>query len=357
MTEQTQTPTPPVPGSPEYDAAMIAVAEKSGSRIRYGDATRGVSVEISTPEAAPADAQVENPPAPAAKKERPANVPEKFWNAETGEVNTEALLASYAEAERAISKPTEPPKVEPQAAAPSAEAQALDAARVAVKAAQGELAAATTDEAKAAATAKLVAAKAAAFEAAEAAQAKEPKPTEVAPKGDLQSAMNSAAADYAKDGKISDESFKALEAAGITREYATQYAEGLRASAQLVEMQVFQEAGSKDEYVKMSQWAASNMTPEQIAAYDKAVTSGSLDATLGAVKNLKALYKAANGSSPTARIESENGGAPRGDMFRSQQEVTTAMNDPRYLKGDKAFHAEVDRKLEAALRAGINLGF
>lgn len=38
---------------------------------------------------------------------RPDNVPEKFWNAETGTVNTEALLASYTELEKTRSKPQE----------------------------------------------------------------------------------------------------------------------------------------------------------------------------------------------------------------------------------------------------------
>src|SRR5262249_38682000 len=43
LTQQTNAP---VPGSPEHDAAMIALAESQGVRLRTGDATSGQTTEI-----------------------------------------------------------------------------------------------------------------------------------------------------------------------------------------------------------------------------------------------------------------------------------------------------------------------
>jgi hypothetical protein len=52
---------------------------------------------------------VENAPANAPATERPAEVPEKFWDAETGSLRIEALLKSYRELERRLSQRAGPP--------------------------------------------------------------------------------------------------------------------------------------------------------------------------------------------------------------------------------------------------------
>ena len=54
------------------------------------------------PEAAPTEAAEEDRAAAAA--ERPAGVPDKFWDAERGEIRLEALLKSYAELERRLTR-------------------------------------------------------------------------------------------------------------------------------------------------------------------------------------------------------------------------------------------------------------
>jgi hypothetical protein len=109
----------------------------------------------------------------------------------------------------------------------------------------------------------------------------------------------------------------------------------------------------------MAAWAKANLPAEQIAAYNAAVGSGDLDATIGAVKNLKAIYTAANGSDPTGRVErmGGSGNEPLAEMYNSKQEVFKDMATEAYRKGDKAFHAKVDRKLAASMKAGIELGF
>src|SRR5262245_10290112 len=94
MTEKTETPTPPAPGTPEYDAAMIALAEGKVS-----------TVDHDAPPAGPVASTAEIKPNAEQKPQRPECCPEKFWNAETGVVNQEGLAKSYAELERARATP------------------------------------------------------------------------------------------------------------------------------------------------------------------------------------------------------------------------------------------------------------
>lgn len=92
-----------IPGSPEHDAAMLA---------RWNDSK---SNDPALVEAAAVVAPV-----------RPDSVPEKFWNAETGAVNTEALLKSYSELEKAraakgeVPNPVVPENVEAASAVTNA---------------------------------------------------------------------------------------------------------------------------------------------------------------------------------------------------------------------------------------------
>jgi hypothetical protein len=53
---------------------------------------------------------LQTPPADAPRPgARPADVPEKFWDAETGTLRAEALLKSYRELERRLSQRAAPP--------------------------------------------------------------------------------------------------------------------------------------------------------------------------------------------------------------------------------------------------------
>ena len=327
-----------VPGSPEHDAAMIKAAEEGGVRIRVTDG-EGQTAEVAASElkeAAPVQATADI-------KQRPDNVPEKFWNKEKGEVNVEALLKSNADAQIELTRRAQAPAQQQTPAAPvKSDAQ---------KAAEAELAAATTDEAKAAAQTKLDAANTAAKAVADAAAA------ETAKTANVTQARAEATAELQRDGKISDATYAKLEQAGFDRETVDNYVAGEKARAEVVELKVYNEAGSKEEYAKMVQWAAANWSPEQVTAFNAALEKNDLTATLGAVKSLKSAYTEASGTDATVRVSGGGNNVVTGDMFRSKQEVNAAMSDKRYTSGDKAFHAEVDRKLEASIKANIDLGF
>ena len=107
--------------------------------------------------------------------------------------------------------------------------------------------------------------------------------------------------------------------------------------------QIKNSAGGDQAYANIINWAKSNLPQEKITAFDEVVNTGSVQAIQLAVSGLKAEYDNANG------VEGRmvTGKAPQnsGDVFRSQQELVAAMNDPRYDR-DPAYRQDVIQKLD-----------
>ena len=107
--------------------------------------------------------------------------------------------------------------------------------------------------------------------------------------------------------------------------------------------QIKNSAGGEQKYAQIVNWAKTNLPEDQITAFDEVVNTGSVQAIQLAVSGLKAEYDNANG------VEGRmvTGKAPNnsGDVFRSQQELVAAMNDPRYDR-DPAYRQDVIQKLD-----------
>ena len=268
-------PPAPTPGTPEYDKAMAEAAAKGGVTIN-GEKVGG--------EAAPEGE----------KPQRPEHIPEKFWNAEKGEVNLEAWAKSYHELEQKQSeKPAEKKEGEKK---------------------EGEKA--NTSEPAA-----------------------------------LREKAN---AEFAKDGKLSDATYAEYEKHGVSREQIDGYIEGQQAIATMRQREAFDAVGGEDQYKAMIGWARTALTPAEIEAYDRDVLTGK-DAAVrtNAIKGLAARYAAENGKDGQL-LGGTNHGAV-GDHFKSKAEMVKAMSDPQYKK-DAAYREQVAQKTANALRAGINIG-
>ena len=107
--------------------------------------------------------------------------------------------------------------------------------------------------------------------------------------------------------------------------------------------QIKNSAGGDQAYANIINWAKSNLPQEKITAFDEVVNTGSVQAIQLAVSGLKSEYDNANG------VEGRmvTGKAPQnsGDVFRRQQELVAAMNDPRYDR-DPAYRQDVIQKLD-----------
>ena len=160
-------------------------------------------------------------------------------------------------------------------------------------------------------------------------------------------------------GEITDEDYSQLEQAGFSKELVDAYLNGravesgyLEADSQTeTEVDISQRdvdsiqnsVGGAREYTNIVSWAANNLPEEQVVAYDNLVASGNVEGINLALQGLKAQYDEAFGSEGRTL----RGRAPRSNdgVYRSQAELMSAMNDPRY-DYDEAYREDVLRKLE-----------
>lgn len=220
-----------------------------------------------------------------APKERPENIPEKFWDAEKGELNSDALLKSYTELEKTKGK-TEDKKdgVEKTEAEKVAE--------------------------------------------------------EAATKSGLN--LDELSSSFWENDGLSDEQYEALEKGGYPKHIVDEYIEGQRLIVERDQNRAFEAAGGPENYAAMIEWAGKELDTKDTEAYNKAINSGNINTVVLAVTGLKGKYQAAVGNEP----KFVQGGASKGgsDVYESAAQMKADMADPRY-KTDHAFRTRVEQKV------------
>ena len=157
-------------------------------------------------------------------------------------------------------------------------------------------------------------------------------------------------------GSITEDMYKELEGAGLSRSSIDSYLAGRAAEsgyttseqeiADLTDKAISDIkdfAGGEDSYDKMVQWASQNLDKNYISAFDDIIGSGSVDAIKLAVAGLRSEYQNSNGYEG----QMYTGKAPKtnNDVFRSQAELVAAMGDRRY-NNDPAYRQDVIEKLQ-----------
>lgn len=268
-----------------HEEKMAALADDDGVVINGQNAIPGVESKDEPPAEPPADD----------KPARPDHIPEKFWNAETGEVNVEALLKSQRDAEEALRK----------AQAGKSDDKSDDAA---------------DDEPPASAT----------------------------------DAVNKASAEWAEKGELSDETYASLEKAGLDRATVDSFIAGQEAIASRLQEAAFSnfEKG-KEGFEAARDWAVENLSEGDIKALDAQLTSGDPMVVAAGAKALADRYASEADIEPGVVVK--GGVAPSvGEHYKSAAEMTAAMADSRY-KTDPAYRKEVEGKIDRAEKAGIDL--
>lgn len=255
-------PVAPLAGTPEYEQAMAAKMDASAAKAQ--EAAQGT--EVSTP--------------------RPENVPEEFWDGQTGQVKTEELLKALAEAK----KPTE------------------DSSK-------------TDPENKTSETPEEIAAKAAESAGLD---------------------INTLQAEFDSSGTLSEESYGALEKAGIGKAYVDAFIAGQQALTEQGLIRAYEQVGGKDQFQAMTSWAKEGFTPAEIDAYNAAVAHADEATRNQALLGLKARYEAANGKQPKLLSGGVSSGVTSG--YASRAEMVADMRDPKY-NSDSAYRARVQQKL------------
>lgn len=242
--------------------------------------------------------------------QRPENVPEKFWDATTGQINTEALLKSYAELERARSQqPQEQPAV-------PAETETTP-----VVGEDGKIA--------------------------------KPDAPEAPASNPLTDAIAAAQAEYASNREVSEETVKKLEESGIPKEVFELYLKGVQATEAATAAATYEIVGGQENYEAMARWAADKLTDAELEAFNSALDNPALREN--AVRGLYARYTEARPSEGNMITPNGSSGAEPGDVYTSREQLIADQKDPRYQNGDTAFIKQVQDKLLRSQRNGFQL--
>ena len=235
-------------------------------------------------------------PAPATK---PANLPDKFWDAKEGKVRVDELARSYAELEKTRNAP-KPAVVDDKAkAAANPEAPKADA----------------EDPNKGAEAERLL------------------------PEGLLEKLETK----FAEKGELEDSDFESLQKLGLSREDVNDYIAFRTQRGERLVNELMDTAGGTEQYNRMAEWAEQNWDAAKQEAFNKAVGNyrDRFSAEL-AIRGLQAEYERAVGREPKL-IQGSNP-ATSSDSFSTREEITKARRDPRF-KTDPAYRAEFDRRL------------
>lgn len=235
-------------------------------------------------------------PEPQVQAEEPqeSQVPEKFLNKETGEVDTDALLASYQHLERKLSGA--PDEEEPQAEVPE--------------------------------------------EAQEEQADQEPQQEQEAP------TLEQFSQEFFQSGELSEDSYTQLEEMGYPKDLVDAFIAGQQAILSTEQSQLFSVVGGEEAYREMQAWASENMSDSAKTAYNAAVESGDMEQATLAIRGLRDSYMRANGKVPS-QIQGRSSGVPTITGFRSTRELTQAMRDPRYAN-DPAYRQDVEDRLRVS---------
>jgi len=157
--------------------------------------------------------------------------------------------------------------------------------------------------------------------------------------------MNKYFDEYSENNGLSIESYKELADAGFNKDLVDSFIEGQVARVELFTNQVYEIAGSEEQFNSMVDWGSKNLNSAQKDMFNNAVNSGNLEQARAVVDALKARYEAAEGSFKRGGIQSsssQSGSSVEG--FASVAEMTAAMRDPRYAT-DTAYQNQVKQKL------------
>jgi hypothetical protein len=145
------------------------------------------------------------------------------------------------------------------------------------------------------------------------------------------------AEEFERDGKLSEERYEQLITAGASRSQIDAHLNEARGGQEAADQQVqvdasevFKVAGGEAEYRKVQQWAAQNLSKEEVAEYNAITETGNVSAIKWAAQNLVSRMRAAEGYEPT--LDNGDTTAPVFEDFSDMAAVQAAVKDPRYGK-------------------------
>nr|DAO80554.1 MAG TPA: capsid assembly protein [Caudoviricetes sp.] len=154
--------------------------------------------------------------------------------------------------------------------------------------------------------------------------------------------FDDAAAEYERDGKLSERTYQDLEKAGFGRNLVDAYIAGVEARSNAVANTIMNSVGGQEAYNKIANYIASK-GDSAIDAYNNLVEQGNVSAISMFLSGVQAEMTLKNGTSNRTIMGSQVS-ANVNSGYSSQDEMVKAMSDPRY-ESDMKYREEVVNKL------------
>lgn len=154
--------------------------------------------------------------------------------------------------------------------------------------------------------------------------------------------FDDAAAEYERDGKLSERTYQDLEKAGFGRNLVDAYIAGVEARSNAVANTIMNSVGGQEAYNKIANYIASK-GDSAIDAYNNLVEQGNVSAISMFLSGVQAEMTLKNGTSNRTIMGSQVS-ANVNSGYTSQDEMVKAMSDPRY-ESDMRYREEVVNKL------------
>lgn len=154
--------------------------------------------------------------------------------------------------------------------------------------------------------------------------------------------FDDAAAEYERDGKLSERTYQDLEKAGFGRNLVDAYIAGVEARSNAVANTIMNSVGGQEAYNKIANYIASK-GDSAIDAYNNLVEQGNVSAISMFLSGVQAEMTLKNGTSNRTIMGSQVS-ANVNSGYSSQDEMVKAMSDPRY-ESDMRYREEVVNKL------------
>ena len=149
--------------------------------------------------------------------------------------------------------------------------------------------------------------------------------------------------EYADKGELSPKSYSELEKQGLTRDLVDGYIAGQKSIADTQTSQIQEVAGGQQQYGELINWASQNLSEAEQQSFNDLTETGSIDQIKLAVQGLMTRAGMTNSPVQQEMLQGDVNNVSV-EQFNSVQQVTDAMNDPRYEK-DPVYRKEVERKL------------
>jgi hypothetical protein len=165
------------------------------------------------------------------------------------------------------------------------------------------------------------------------------------PANNVGEVLESARTEFFEQNGLSDTTYGTLEKSGFPREVVDAFIAGQNAMREQFDNKVRSVAGNQHD--AMLDWADSNLTENQIAAYNNAYNSGDPDAAMMAAEYIFNRYKAENNKGVKV-YQGETSGLGGVQPYGSMKEAAKDMGRPEYRDQNSSFHKQVQRRLQVS---------